>query len=370
MIKHMSNYYNPIPALQALDINGQVPKILIVDGNRTSGKTTGFLGELFRNWVDTGQQFACGYKWTGDIGASESIFSYITSYCDPETGEQLFPDIEFDSLPIGKGALYELRATRPNTEEGLETFGYCFSLNGSSKVRKYRSLLSNVSIIYYDDFLPEDGKYCPNELDKFQSIYLTIAGANRPDAEHLRNVRVIMTSNHTELSNPYYMSIGITKRFQANCKWLRGDGWVWHRDDNSGASSAIKRDTFLNIFGNYGTYASGESYLTNTSAGVERLRGRMRYVCTIKVNQGMEMCAGVYYHYDSGYLYISSSVDPSSPITIAPVGQSYSDDISSTKAGTRAFILLIDAENTGKIRYETLEQKSVLYMLLGKKLGG
>lgn len=366
----MNCYYNPLPALQARDLDGHVPKILIVDGNRTSGKTTGFLGELFHNWAETGEQFACGYKWTGDIGgASESIFSYITSYCDPETGIQLFPGIQFESVPIGKGALYELHATKPNSDE-LEICGYCFSLNGSSKVRKYRSLLANVSIIYYDDFLPEDGRYCPNELDKFQSIYLTIAGANRPDAEHLRDVRVIMTSNHTELSNPYYMSIGITKRYQDNCKWLRGHGWVWHRNDNSGASNAIKQDSFLNIFGNYSKYASGETYLTNTSAGVERLKGRMRYVCTIKVNKGLEMLAGVYYHYDSGYLYISASVDPSSPITIAPAGQAYSDDVTSTKAGTKALIMLIDAENTGKIRYETLEQKSVLYMLLGKKLGG
>lgn len=365
-----TQFYDPRPLLQAKDLDGETPRIAIVDGNRTSGKTTGHLGELYRDWVNGKGQFACGYKWTGDIsGASESIFSYITSYCDPETGEHLFPDISFDAIPVGKGALYELYATKPGEDE-LEICGYCFSLNGSSKVRKYRSLLANVNTILYDDFLPEDGKYCPNELDKFQSIYLTVAGANRPSPTELRSVRVILTSNHTEISNPYYMAMGITKRFQDDCKWIRGHGWVWHRDDNKAAMQAIQQDKFLQIFGDYGSYAAGDGYLVDTAGGVERLKGRMKYMGTIKVNKGLLMTAGIQYHYDTGYLYISASVDPSCKAIIAPPGQAYEDDVQSAKVRTKLLVLLLDAEASGKIRYETLEQKALLYMLLNKKLGG
>lgn len=366
-------WYDPHPLLAMRDLDGEEPRIYIVDGNRTSGKTTGHYALAYEEWVTQGKQFACCFRWSGDVsGADVVIFDYIRN---------IYPNVETVAEPVGKNMLKisatkDLSKTPSNvlheTDEELDVYPCCYaiSVNGSEKVRRNRAMLSDVWTIIFDEFLPEDGRYCPNELTKYQSIYLTIAGANRPSPTELRNVHLILISNHTNLSNPYYMSLGITKRYQDGTKWMRGNAWVWHRDDNTDAAQAIAQDPVMAAFGTgYNDYSAGTSYLTDTSAGVEKLSGRMRYICTITLDRGFKMKAGVYYHFDTGYLYVSSKIDPGCKNIIAPPGEAYSDDVTSTKERTKTYLVLYDAEITGKIRYESLEEKSILYLLFGKKLG-
>lgn len=367
----IGGWYDPHPLLEMKDLNGEIPHIYIVDGNRTSGKTTGHYALAYEEWVKYGKEFACCFRWSGDVsGADTVIFDYIRN---------IYPNVETSAEPVGKNMI-KIMASKDLSKEPVardeddipEMFPCCYaiSINGSEKVRRNRAMLSKVDTILFDEFLPEDGRYCPRELTKYQSIYLTIAGANRPSPTELRDVKLILMSNHTNLSNPYYMSLGITRRYQDGCKWMRGDAWVWHRDDNEYAAMAIQKDPVMAAFGTgYNDYSAGKNYLTDTSAGVEKLKGRMRYVCTITLDRGMKLKAGVYYHYDTGYLYVSSAVDPSCKTIIAPPSEAYGENVTSTAERTKVYLLLYDAELTSKIRYESLDEKSILYMLLNKKLG-
>lgn len=303
-------YYNGQKLLSLKDINGNTPEIYIVDGNRTSGKTTYFNKYLVSNFLKSNKKFALLYRFNYELdNISEKFFKDIQSL--------FFNDLEMSDKTQSKGIYHELFIRMKTDDEKNEndwmSCGYAIALNNADSIKKMSHLFSDVSIMLFDEFQSETNHYCPNEIQKFQSIHASLA---RGHGEQSKYLPVIMLSNSVSSINPYYSAFGISERLQKNTKFLRGNGFVLERNFNETASSAMKKSSFSSAFknSNYLDYSASNKFLNDSDSFIEKINGRGRYCFTLKSEN---KSYGVIEYPDIGVIYVSDKPDLSFSIKIA-----------------------------------------------------
>lgn len=285
--------------LSLSDLNGDRPEIYLCVGNRTAGKTFFFKRYLVNKFKREASKFVMLVRFKNELdGAETSFFKDLEEVC--------FNGDVMTSKNFGDNLFKELFLNG-------EHCGYVVALNSADDVKKYSSRFVDVDRMFMDEFQSEVGKYCPNELTKFQSIHTSIA---RGGGKHVRYVPVYMCSNTVSVINPYYTTFGITKRLLPETKFLRGEGWVLEQTFNENAAQSIKESGFGKAFGEsvYMAFATDNSYLLDNSNFIEKLEGKADHMCVLVDGQNK---FGVWDYKQYGILYVGRKYDPNHRIQLA-----------------------------------------------------
>lgn len=288
-------YYDGSKLLSMKDLNGETPEIFMATTNRSGGKTTYFSRLLVNRFLNKGQKFALLYRFNYELDSiSDKFFKDINTL--------FFPEHEMEDKTRAKGVFRELYLDE-------EPCGYAIALNSADQLKKYSHLFSDVENIMFDEFQSETNHYCQNEIEKLISIHTTIA---RGQGKQVRYVPVYMCGNPVSLINPYYTQLGISQRLKSDTKFLRGDGYVLEYGFIEAASKAQKMSGFNKAFSNnqYVAYSAENVYLNDSSAFIERLTGRNRYLCTLKYG-GHDYALREYD--EQGFIYCDDNADSSFP---------------------------------------------------------
>lgn len=294
----MGKYYDGTKLLSMLDLNGKKPEIYMCTTNRTGGKTTYFGRLCVNRFLDKGEKFGLIYRYNYELDdVADKFFKDLKGL--------FFPDKTMTAKKRAKGIFQELFIND-------KSCGYAIALNSSDSIKKYSHLFSDITRMIFDEFQSESNHYCTDEITKFLSIHTSIA---RGQGEQVRYVPVIMLANQVSIINPYYVSMGICNRLNAETKFLRGDGYVLEQGFIESASDSQKESGFNRAFkeNTYVAYSSENVYLNDNYSFIEKPTGKSRYICTLKY-KGNDF--GVKEFAESGFIYCDDKPDATFPMKI------------------------------------------------------
>jgi hypothetical protein len=271
----------------------------------------------------------------------------------PEYGEVM------KGLPHARGLYYEMFLDD-------KTFGYAVSLSNPDALKKYSPIFAEVGNIIFDEFQSETGKYVSKEVEKFQSIYLTIA---RGGGYQSRKVKVFMLGNMVTIMNPYFINLGIHKRLRAETNFMRGNGWVAEFGFNKSASEAIKENGFFKAFQaeDYMSYSTEKVYLHDADIFIEKPKGRAKYICTIMHDN---VAYGVREFWDEGLIYVSHKPDNSCKQIIAFKASDHNQNTIMLNHYSYLWKNIRDAFNNGYLRFDDMKAKSAIFDILSIDIYG
>ena len=224
-------YFEAHSVYEYKDINGEVPEILLVDGNRTGGKTTAFSRMLVNDFLEKEEKFFLVYRYKNDLAnVAEAFFKDIKVL--------FFNDHELTCTSHANGTYFELFLDS-------KSCGYASSLTMSGKLKRYSHIFSDVSKMFFDEYQDENNMYLPDEVNKLMSLHTTIA---RGRGQAVRFVPLYMASNSISIFNPYYSALGITGKINSKTKVLKGEGFVLLRLIIKDVAEAQKSSAFNRAF--------------------------------------------------------------------------------------------------------------------------
>ena len=263
----MSNFYDGTKLLSMKDINNEVPEIYMCTSNRSAGKTTYFNRLLVNAFKKKGEKFCLLYRFNYELdNCADKFFK--------EIGRLFFPQDTMTSKRMAKGKYHELFLNDASC-------GYAVALNDADSIKKISHFFVDVGRMLMDEFQSETSHYCPDEVNKFRSVHVSMARGN---GKQVRFLPVYMISNPVTLLNPYYCAMGISSRLNSETKFLKGEGYVLEQGFNSSASTAQKESAFNRAFKDdrYMQYTAESVYLNDNQSFIDRPKGIGRYLCTIK----------------------------------------------------------------------------------------
>lgn len=268
-------FYDGTKLLSMTDLNGDKPEIYICTSNRSAGKTTWFNRYAVKKFIKDKIKFMLIYRFNYELDSvADKFFKEIKTL--------FYPSYNMVSYRRAKGIYHELFIGVEGQEEyEYVSCGYAVSLNSADQLKKYSHLFADTGIMIFDEFQSETNHYCANEVSKFISLHTTVARGNGEQSKYLP---VFMISNPVTIVNPYYVSLRISARLRTDTKFLRGEGFVLEQGFNETASLAQKGSAFNRAFkdNKYVAYASESSYLNDSTAFVENMKGNSRYLATLK----------------------------------------------------------------------------------------
>lgn len=263
----MNDYYDGTKLLSLKDLDSETPEIFLCTSNRTGGKTTYFNRLCLNRFIKNKSKFMLLYRFKYELdGCAEQFYKDI--------GSLFFPGHEFKSECRKKGIYHELFFDKMPC-------GYAVPINAADSIKKLSHLFSDTNLMYFDEFQSETNNYCPNEVEKFQSIHTSVA---RGQGKMVRYLPVIMVSNPVTIINPYYVQMGISHRLNEKTHFLKGHGFVLEQGYNRAAAEAQKKSGFNKAFSNsdYLAYSAEAVYLNDNKAFIEKPKGKSYYIATIK----------------------------------------------------------------------------------------
>lgn len=344
--KNQSIYYNPSVIMNMKDLDGLQPSIYMVSTNRSAGKTTGFLLESLKNFKENKKKTILLYRYQYELSTSNKIYTDVLN---------LYSDYgqEMTVVSNAKGLFYELFL------DG-ESFGYSLSMGNPDTLKKYSPLFTDVDFIIFDEFQTESGKYLPKEVQKLQSILLTIA---RGGGEQSRHVNVYMLSNNVSIMNPYYIEFGIHKRLKHDTKFMRGHGWVAEFGYNASASENIKHNAISRAFSNsdYIKYSTEQSYLKMTDSFISKPTGKSKYIYTL-IHDGVAY--GVRDCFEYGIIHVSKKVDKTCKQVVTFKAADHNQVTMMLSHYCWLWKNIKDAYYNGCLRFDDIQTKNAIFDIL------
>ena len=251
-------YFEAHSVYEFKDIDGNTPEILMVDGNRTGGKTTAFSRLCVDDFLkDNSEKFFLLYRYKNEMdNVATAFFKDIKGL--------FFEGHEMTSKSHAHGTYHELFL------DG-KSCGYCSALTMASKIKRYSHIFSDVKKIFFDEYQDENNLYLPNEVKMFESVHTTIA---RGQGNAVRFVPVYMCSNSISIFNPYYTALRITGKINSKTKVYKGEGFVLLRLVIKDVAEAQKKSAFNRAFSgsSYSDSAIDNTFLNDDSFNVEKMQ--------------------------------------------------------------------------------------------------
>lgn len=342
-------FYDGTKLLSLKDIDGETPAIFVSTGGRGVGKTTKYNKMAVNRFKKGKGKFLLLYRWLYELSdVAEKFFKDIK--------ELFFPEDTMSEKIKAKGHYVELKLNDA-------VCGYAVAVNDANTVKKLSHFFNDVTLMLFDEFVPEDGRYCPRELDKLQSIYSSIA---RGHGEPCRYVQLIMISNKITLMNPYFEEWGFSCRIQNDTKYLRGRGVVLESYSNEEISQRKQEAAFSRAFSGskYQAYANTDVYLNDNLTFIETIKEQTEYVCTVSYKGqdfAIRKCIPL------GVLYCDKNVDKSYPVRLALT----TADMRTNYILMENFGYLIQqlrtVFNQGAFRFKDLACKECVFELIGHR---
>lgn len=339
-------YYNPERILKTKDLDGLEPSIFMISTNRSAGKTTAFLKYSLEHFKNTGRKTILLYRYQYELNASANVYKDVMSIY-PEYGEKMTCESQ------AKGLFYELFIDKVS-------FGYAISMNNPDSMKKYSPIFADVDIVLFDEFQTESGKYLQKEIQKFQSILLTIA---RGGGQQSRNVKVFMLSNLVSIMNPYYIQFGIHKRIKSDTKIMRGNGWVAEFGYNESASKAIQKNGIARAFSDsdYIKYSTEKEYLHTTDSFIAKPSGKHKYIFTIvhdNIHYGVRDC------FEQGVMHVSKKADRSCKNIVTFKASDHNQNTMMLSHYSYLWRNIKEAFYNGCLRFDDLQTKNAIFDIL------
>lgn len=339
-------YYNPNIVMEKEDLDGNKPSIILVSGNRSAGKTTGFLVKQLEFFREEGKQAILIYRYSYELSAAHEIYSDCLSYY-PELGT------EMTSKSKAKGLFYILYL------DG-EQFGFALALSNVDALKKYSPIFSKTFLCIFDEFQTESGDYLKNEVQKLMSLLVTVS---RGGGKQSRQMKLVLLSNNVTLMNPYYIAFGIYKRYVPEAKFIRGKGYIAEFNHNESASKAIEENPLFTAFKNtdYVDYSKSGTYLSDDSAFIQKPKGRYKNMFTIQYDSDY---FGVYECLTDGYIFVSSKYDPNCNTVLSFKASDHDQNTIMLSHYSYIWKTIRDAYQMGALRFSDLKAKSIIYEIL------
>lgn len=292
--------------LRQKDRNGRKPIIYIVCSKvRGPGKTFSFTELLMKNLIDNGDKFILLCRLKDNLGyVAEGVFKAVL--------RQKYPEMTMYEQKVGH--LYSNIFIDKQKGKEKETIhaGYVIPLNAASGIKNISGMFTDAEAFFFDEFQPMTKReYIAGEVDKFKSIYESVARGN---GETCRYVPVYMCSNTIDRYNPYFIALGLVSKLQDNTRIYRGNGFVYQQATNEYAVKAHKEYGIASILntGANDDYADDNTWANDCKAAVCKPDdwGRPTYFTTISYD-GNDY--GVKYYSDVGIYYIDRTPDKKHP---------------------------------------------------------
>lgn len=246
-------YFDAHDITEYKDANGQTPEILLVDGNRSAGKTTAFSRKFVNDFLQSGKKFMLIFRYMTELNnVAESFFKDIKSL--------FFPDHTMTEKKRANGTYIELFLDD-------KPCGYAVALNSAGKLKHYSHIFSDTGQMFFDEYQLENGFYIPDEVKRFVSLHMTVA---RGQGQVVRFVPVYMCSNSISIFNPYYEAFQIAGKINSNTKVLKGDGFVLLRLTLKEVAKEQEKSAFNRAFAGSGYIDSAidNSFLNDESYNI------------------------------------------------------------------------------------------------------
>lgn len=259
----------------------------MVVGGRSIGKTYSIVKRAVRNWIRDGSQWVYVRRYDTDLKAMLTAGDFFQFH------EQ---NNEFPGYTLRtRGRLMEIKATEG--KDKWHTLGLFLAI---SKGQNYKSTpLPNVTIMFYDEFIAETGRYIPGEPDKLIGLWETI------DRRQNR-VRVYMAANAADIINPYFVEWQLTLPPKGKVKTYRHNRssiTIQYADDTEFKKAA--EQTTIGRFtagSNYERYALENEFTDDTETAIGRKPSTARYRCTLIFN---DQEFGIWFDPQEGEWYVN-----------------------------------------------------------------
>lgn len=347
------SYYSLEEIHKKKDLDGEEPAVYMVVGNRTGGKTTSVLLHFLNEFRDNNKQCLFIYRVRDEMSAVNKMYDDVLS---------LYPGYA-DSMQLINIAGGIIKQIFIKKGEDTIPFGFAVSLNDCDKIKKYSAIFAKVDNALFDEFLLENGRYLKNEIDKLQSIIITIS---RGGGQQSRPIKLYMLGNMVTILNPYYVFFGIHKRLRNNTKFLRGRGWVFECNINISAQNAIKNNPVNKAFAGarYNKYAAEAMYLSDATAFIQSISGKSTYLFTI-------VCDSKKYavrEYNNGIIYVDYTVDDKQKNVFTFNPLDHATNVVMLAKSSYVYGFLLSSYNLGLLRFKDANCKNIILDILSINL--
>lgn len=349
--RNPNSYYHADALLSKKDLNGNTPEIFCVCGNRSGGKTTDFTLKIAQGWLDNEiREFMLLKRYANECPGAGIDF------LNKDFVDNFFPTIlEFKNIYEKRDSSGFVRIFADDTP-----IGWVVPINTADKVKKKSQLFNNVDVMFFDEFMPETGVYCPNEIAKIKSIHVSVA---RAYGQQSRYVPLYMASNLISVLNPYFSAWGIASRINTNTRFIRGVGVVVEQNYNKAAAKAQAESAFLQAFSsgednNY--YTDQGVYLLDNISMVGKLTGKSDYICNLFFNNKYYAIKLM----ENGVLYCCKKVNIQYPCCLSVTRKDISEDKPYKDFYPTTITYIRSYFNSGLFRFEDQEAKECIFKLL------
>lgn len=295
-------FYDGNKLLSLKTLTGDRPEIYFCVGNRMGGKSFYFKRLCMRRYVEHGEKFAIFVREVNDVkGRSESFWADI--------GPIHWPGWKLRQKKLLEGKAAKLELQRGDGKP-WEHCGYVICIKFVRPIKENSAMFADACRIFFDEFQDEDRKYLPGEVEKFNSVRMSI-GRGGAEAAHTRYVPVYMCCNAITIFNPYYDYWRIQKRLDPRAHYIRGSCWVLEQFYSDTADEAV-RGTFSGVSQKELDYAAGNKWLLDDNKYIKDLKGQ-KYPVLNAVHNG-----DLFGLWRSGNIYFfSQKVSDGLPVSIS-----------------------------------------------------
>lgn len=341
----MQQYYDSEKLLSIKDLDGLEPAIYMITSNRCAGKTTHFLLKAIETFKNTKRKTALIYRHQYELSSACSIFQSALKIYDSMQHELI-------TVSHAKGLFYEFLL------DG-ESFAFSLSLSNVDALKKYSPLFSEVDICIFDEFQKEDGIYLKNEVQKLQSLLISVA---RGGGAQSRPIKMFLLGNNVSMLNPYFVYFDINRRFKPDTKFIRGHGWIAEFNFNESASKAIKENALFRAFdSDYMKTSAYNKKLFKEDEFLENCVGKTKYLFTIKHDGKLW---GVREELSTGRTFINEKPDNNCKTTIVFTSGEHGSNTIMVNKNSFTIKKLKESYELGLLRFSSLNAKNVVYDIL------
>lgn len=179
------DFYDPKPVLD------KKPDIICVWGQRSCGKTYGYLKHALENWKATGRTFVYVRRWAEDI-----VVKNMDKLMSPLPVKEIFGDTKY--IQFFRGAFWLKDEEDKDYEECL---GWAVALNQVAHVKSQTFLKAQIVIL--DEFLQlKSERVLRDEYDAWEQTLSTILRTTQ-------DALIVIIGNSISKYSPYFSPLGI-----------------------------------------------------------------------------------------------------------------------------------------------------------------
>jgi hypothetical protein len=341
----MTKYYSSEKLLSMKDLDGLEPSIYMITTNRCAGKTTHFLLKAIELFKTTKRKTALIYRHQYELSSASSIFN---------SALKIYDDFEHELTTVShaKGLFYEFLL------DG-ESFAFSLSLSNVDALKKYSPIFTEIDMCIMDEFQKEDGVYLKNEVQRLESLLISIA---RGGGSQSRPIKMFLLGNNISMLNPYFVKFDINRRFKDGTKFIRGNGWIAEFTHNESASEAIKSNSLFRAFDSeYMRTSADNKKLFKEDEFLEKCTGKTKYLFTIKHDNKYW---GVREELGTGKTFINEKHDSTCKNIIVFTSGEHGSNTVMLNRHSFTVKKLKESYELGLLRFSNLNAKNVVYDIL------